>query len=167
MNTYLAIDLQKERAFGNESVYENAVKFTRAAYKAGNIVLTTQFVTPPPASSVKQIKKYIMPTPAPPEFPYTKRLRKTSFGINPNWVIANRKGSVFLYGCDSDASVLVTAFRLFDKKIEFYVLSGFCFSSSGMLANERALSIMRMHFGSAVLDEDTGEKFQKRTIAGN
>jgi len=151
MNTYLVIDLQKEFSFGNEEAYKTAVSFTKKAYERGNIILASRFVNQKNSQYIKRLNYSGCMKPSPLGFPYTKIIDKTAYAINPNFVTANRKGPVYVYGCDSDACVLACAFRLFDHNIDFYILTDLCFSSGGLLAHERAMSLMKRQFGQACL----------------
>lgn len=160
MRAFLVIDLQKEFSFGNEEAYNKAVAFTKAAHKRGDIILATRFINQKNSQYVKRLKWSDCMNPAPLEIPFTKMVNKTAYGINPNWVMANQKGPVYLYGCDTDACVLAAAFCLFDHDIDFYILTDLCFSSGGILAHERAKSVMKRQFGETSL-KTTGEIIRK------
>ena len=63
----------------------------------------------------------------------------------------SKKFAYDVIGCDTDACILATAFKLFDENYEFRVLSDYCFSSGGKEVHDSAVEIMKRNFGTAVI----------------
>jgi hypothetical protein len=55
-----------------------------------------------------------------------------------------------LIGCDADACLLASGFYLWDKGVEFEILSDYIYSNAKDVDIEQTMKIMRRNFGDCV-----------------
>lgn len=61
------------------------------------------------------------------------------------------KYDIDIVGCDSDACVLATAFKLWDSGYNFRILTEYVYTTAEDFNNETVIKIMRRNFGDCVI----------------
>lgn len=83
-----------------------------------------------------------------------KLFRKSTYSVDDtiiDFIKSNNITHLDIVGCDSDACVLATCYKLFDNGIDFTILTDFIYSTSRDTSiNDSAIKIMKRNFGSCV-----------------
>lgn len=83
-----------------------------------------------------------------------KLFRKSTYSVDDtviDFIKSNNITHLDIVGCDSDACVLATCYKLFDNGIDFTILTDFLYSTSRDTSiNDSAIKIMKRNFGSCV-----------------
>lgn len=101
------------------------------------------------------------------EYPFHKLILKSGYGLGSDnyfdfvlteiYKIASEKQNsespnieFCLIGCDADACVLATAFTLWDKSLNFTILSDYIYTTAEDINIDNVLTIMRRNFGDCL-----------------
>lgn len=146
MDVLLAIDLQPEFS-DHDGQYERIVHFVKQSVQDHTFdkIIATQFKN----TGNNSFKRYLdwddCKNPGSPDVT-DNLIQKSAYAVD--LAMLDPSDHYFLCGCDTDACILATAFRMFDEGYHFTVLAEQCFSSGGL--HDQAIQIMRRNFGSAV-----------------
>lgn len=66
-------------------------------------------------------------------------------------VADKNKDVIDIVGCDSDACVLATAFRLWDEGYNFRILTDYIYTTTKEYSNENIIKLMKRNFGECVV----------------
>lgn len=64
--------------------------------------------------------------------------------------IADADDHIDIVGCDSDACVLATAFKLWDRGYNFRILSDYIYTTADEFDNETVLKLLKRNFGKCI-----------------
>ena len=92
------------------------------------------------------------------EFPYDYCISKTWYSVDKDWklleFIQNKFGDdseYFIMGCESDACILATAFDLWDKNVNFKILSNYIYTNNSGISEGMVLSLLKRNFWNCVI----------------
>ena len=64
-----------------------------------------------------------------------------------NYIEENKIEEIYLCGIDTEACILKTAFDLFEKEYDVYVLKDYCASTLGVKRHNNAIAILKRNIG--------------------
>lgn len=177
MKILLVIDLQKQFADNNGN-YEKCIDYITGHRNEYDTVVGTYFQNTPDSMYAKHLNQYgcMVISGNDIEYPCDYLYGKTGYSANAAGndnnviysairTIMNKKGPhsidqeypgdedhpVYIMGCDSDACVLATLFDLWDKGVNFRVLSDYVYTTANGIDNDTVIKIMKRNFGDCVI----------------
>ena len=142
----LVIDLQP--AFKIEPYYSKILDYiAQNKNKYSEIVATRYFNKPGTAIHDKlgyegAMKKENL------KFEYDYLIDKSEYSVDYGILKEKFEGcDVDIVGCDTDACILATCYTMFKHKIDFKILSEYCYSSGGKTYHINSLEIIKRNFG--------------------
>lgn len=144
MNILLVIDLQKE--FYVKGEYERLIQYIKDHREKYDKVIATVFKNYPykynnfhrklQYNGCQDAGKTSI------EFPADVVYVKDTYAA-PVDLLCKHGDHITVIGCDTDACVLATLFRLFDAGYDFEVLEDYCYSSGGRAYSDAAREIIQ------------------------
>lgn len=163
-NILLIIDVQKEFQ-DNNGMYEKIIRFCREQEKEYDIILPTLFCNNYNENSnfidklnwdecmdvtIKSLEIYPSRPNAVYEFKYGYASRKIL-------KLADKKEDIIdIVGCDADACIMATAFRLWDEGYNFRLLTDYIYTNADEtygITKDVWLNMMLRNFGSCVISK--------------
>lgn len=147
----LVIDIQKQFKDKNGN-YEKVVDFIQSNYNKYDKVIATYFKNKNDSFYENKL-----------EWNGCKSASEKDIEFNiPNFTVYEKISYGFILpslfdveidiiGCDSDACVLATCFYLWDKEIEFKVLTDYIYTNSKTFSNEVVIELMKRNFGKCII----------------
>lgn len=177
MKILLVIDLQKQFADGNGD-YEKCIDYIIGHHDEYDAVVGTYFQNIPDSMYTKHLNWYgcMVISDNDIEYPCDYLYGKTGYSANAAGndhnviysairAVMNKKGShfldqgypgdedhpVYIMGCDSDACILATLFDLWDKGVNFRVLSDYVYTTAKDYDKDIIIKLMKRNFGDCVI----------------
>lgn len=79
-------------------------------------------------------------------------LIKNSYGLTLKGVLNSDSITVDVVGCDADACILATCFRLWDNGYDFNILTKYIYSTAKDIDINTVFAIMKRNFGDCVIE---------------
>jgi hypothetical protein len=157
MKILLVIDIQKQFA-DNDGEYDKIIDFCNNNRDNYDVILPTVFKNEKGSNFMKHLNyndcvdskngdNAILPKTVNVEI-------KSGYASKKILDICNKQEDIIdIVGCDSDACIMATCFKLWDAGYDFRVLSQYIYSSNDKygFTNDNVIEIMRRNFGNCVI----------------
>lgn len=158
MKVLLVVDLQKQ--FRDKFwVYEKCIDYIKS-HRDEYFVVATLFENLDNSMFERHLDRHDCKNSSDSdlEFPYDYCISKTWYSVDKDWnlleFMQNKCGNdseYFIMGCESDACILATAFDLWDKNVNFKILSNYIYTNNPDISEDMMLSLLNRNFWNCII----------------
>lgn len=160
MNILLVVDLQKQFKDKNEEKYNKVLQFINYNSHKFDRVVASVFQNER-GSMYEKLLKYtdcLDANASDIEFNADEVIEKRGYALNVEEYIRKKDNVIYIVGCDIDACVMATCFKLWDNKYNFAVIEDEVYTTSDRLKDKDMIEVLKRNFGGCIMTWENAEK---------